>query len=235
MLLPVAILAQGEAQPGVVITTTPPGAQVTLGGEATVSGVAPVHFRQPLIGDYRLTVEKPGWETYKSKLVLDPTKQIAVAVELARKTPLKAAARSFFIPGWGQKYAGEPAKATAFFAAAVGSGLAFLWADNKFDDKRAILNERQREFDRLNDPGSGATQNEIQAAWELQQDARSEARDAEDVRRVTIGLAAGVWVLNMIDVLFFFPDEENTFSIKGVSVTPGAVNGGVGVTLSTAF
>ncbi len=232
-LLPVAVLAQTDVQPGVVITTTPPGAQVTLGGEATVSGVAPIHFRQPLIGDYELKVEKAGWETYKSKLVLDPTKQISVDVDLSRKTRLKAAAaRSFFIPGWGQKYADEPAKATGFFVAAIGSGLAFLWADNKFDDKHDIFNERQDEYDSLLVDG---TEGELERAWDRLQDAQSEARDAEDIRRVTIGVAAGVWALNMIDVLFFFPDEENTFSIKGVAVTPGAVNGGVGVTLSRAF
>lgn len=225
-------MAQGDSDPGVIVRTSPPGCQVTLLGEAKVCGVAPAHFRQPLIGDYILKIERPGWETYTRRLVLDPTKQISVDVDLSQKTRFKAAARSFFIPGWGQWYADEPAKAGLFAGLMAASGIAYLVADNRFDDRNEEFRDLQRRYDALPE---GAPEAERDQLWNRLVEAQAEASDAEDVRRVTIGSAVAVWALNMVDVLFFFPEREGTFSIKGVAVTPGPVEDGFGVTLSSNF
>ncbi len=37
---------------------------------------------------------------------------------------------------------------------------------------------------------------------------QQDAYDAENVRRVTIGAVAGVWALNLLDILLFFPTAK---------------------------
>jgi len=232
-LLPAIGSAQTETvETGVVVNTTPPGAQITLDGEATVSGVAPVHFRQLLIGDYRLKVEKRGWETYSTNVILDPGKQMNVNISLSPKTRTKAAARSLFIPGWGQRYSGHKGKGALMFLAALGAGTAYLIADNDFDDKNEQYDARLAEYDSLAAYGAST---ELTNAWNRLASAQDEAYDAENIRRVTIGVAIGIWAINMLDILFFFPDERGTFSVKGIAVEPSATTKQVGLTISKNF
>ena len=217
---------------GVTVKTDPPGAQVILSGEARVSGVSPVHFNQPLIGDYELKVVRPGFESHTSHLILDPTRHTAVDVPLSRKTRFKGLVRSTVIPGWGQWYGDRKGKATMFALLMVGSGVAYLVADDYFDDKYDDFEARRSEFDSLRASG---TRPELEAAWVRLNEAQDEAYDAENIRRVTIGAAIGVWAVNLLDILFFFPDERGTFSIKGIDVSPGGAGEQIGITLSTGF
>ncbi len=233
LALPLGAFAQQSNQEtGVAVVSDPPGAEVVLDGEATITGVSPVQFNQPLIGDYTLRVKRRGWETYTTHLVLDPTKQLNVNVNLSPKTRFKAGVRSFVIPGWGQKYTDQNGKAWLFATLAVGAGVAYLVADNQFDHKYDTYEARLRDYDSIAVDG---TQPELQAAWNRLRSAQDKAYDAENVRRATIGAVIGVWAVNMLDVLFFFPDERGTFSIKGVAIAPEASMDKVGVTLSTNF
>ncbi len=227
-----AVSAADGDEAGVRIETDPPGAQVTLEGEATVSGISPVVFRLPLIGDYKLKVEKFGWEGYNTQLILDPRKNMTVNVSLSPKTRFKAAVRSFFIPGWGQTYTGQKNKGALLLLATIGSGAAYLILDNKFDDKFDTFESRRDEYDSLLVHG---TQSELDAAWQRLANAQDEAYDAENRRRVAIGAVVASWAINMLDILFFFPAERGTFSVKGVAVKPQPVGDGFGVTLSAEF
>jgi hypothetical protein len=67
---------------------------------------------------------------------------------------------------------------------------------------------------------------------ERQQD---KAYDAEDVRRIMIGTVIGVWTLNVIDAFFFTPQEHGSFTVKGITVTPGGQQGALGLTFSHRF
>ena len=79
---------------GVVVTTSPPGAEVVLRGDAVVSGVSPVFFQQGLIGVYQVEIRRHGYENYTTQVTLDPTRQFDLEINLSPKTRLKAAARS---------------------------------------------------------------------------------------------------------------------------------------------
>ena len=228
-----SLFAQDTVEAGLIVRSAPEGAEVVLKGDAVVAGVTPTFFRQGLVGEYRVEIKKHGYEKYSTKVVLDPSRQMEVSVSLSRKTGFKAALRSLVIPGWGQRYGDQNTKGVLFHLMAAGSVAAFLIADQDFNDKYDLFTEEEAAFDSVRAAG-GSYQDMQRAHRELVQ-AQQRAYDAENTRRITIGVAAGVWALNLIDALFFFPDEGGTFSVKGLTVTPTADPGSVGLTLTHSF
>lgn len=224
--------AQEKVSGDVTVRSLPPGAQVTLSGGAFVSGITPVRFHQILIGDYELVLKKHGYETYTSRVVLDPTKQMEIDVKLSPKTRFKAAARSLFIPGWGQKYTDQKTKGFFFTALAVGSAVAYLLADEGFDDKFDLYEKKLRQYDSTFTAGSVADLRRLKPELDA---AQQDAYDAENVRRFTVSMAIAVWGINMLDVLFFFPEERAGFTVKGLAVQPAVDGGKVGITISKSF
>lgn len=225
--------AQPEAgQKGLTVRSTPQGALVTLSGDMTVSGVTPALFRQILVGEYRLQISRFGYETYSTDLILDPSRPMEVAVELSAKTGLKAASRSLFIPGWGQRYYDKNFKGTLFTILAAGSLVAYLLADDSFDDKFDRYQARLREYDSIAGGGSMAALRQAQLALDEAQD---EAYDAENARRATIGIAVGIWTINLLDALFLSPDNGSDISIKGLNIRPTADVQNINLTFSVGF
>ena len=224
--------AQATTQGNLTVRSNPPGAQAILNGDAIVSGITPVQFRHLLVGDYKLTVKKYGFENYSTRLVLDPGKPLSVDIRLVPKTRLKAAARSFFIPGWGQKYTSQNKKAFLLAGLAVGAGIGYYFADNHFDEKYEIYENRLAERDSVATHGNISELRSLQAGLDK---AQNEAYDAENMRRATIGVAIGVWVVSLIDVLFFFPEERGIFSAKGLTLEPTAGTNHVGLAITAGF
>lgn len=221
-----------EGQNGLTVRSTPEGAQVTLLGDVTVSGVTPALFRQILIGKYRLQISRPGYENYSTNLILDPSRPMEVSVELARKTALKAAGRSFFIPGWGQKYYDQSFKGRLFTVLAAGSVAAYLLADDSFDEKFNRYQASLRDYDSIAIGGTIASLRQAQDALDQAQD---EAYDAENVRRLTIGTVIGIWTVSLLDALFLSPDNVSSISIKGLNFSPTANVQNIHLTLSVGF
>ncbi len=231
-ILHVSAAAQSEAAKGLVVRSYPEGAQVTLTGEVTVSGITPATFEHTLVGDYKLELRKYGYERYRTRVTLDPTKMTEMSVRLSPKTRYKAAGRSVIIPGWGQRYTDQKTKGFLFTALAVGSVAAYLIADREFDDKREVLDDRLRQYDRAYQSG---TYDEVVRLYDELDAAQGEAYDAENIRRITMGAVIGVWCLNLLDALFFFPEERTTFSVKGLAVGSAAQPGEVGLSISMGF
>lgn len=230
--LTAALSAQTSGLKTVTVTSTPAGAEATLAGEAIVSGITPVTFHYPLVGKYTLRVTKKGYETYSTDLLLDPGKLIEVDVVLSRKTRLKAFARSLIIPGWGQRYADRKTKGFAFTALSVLSVGAYLWADSDFDEKYDNYNKAVREYDNI---VQGGSHDQIVAFYDRLLFAQDDAYDAENMRRIAVGAVVGIYALNLIDALFFFPEEKGTFSVKNLSMHPSADFKQVGMQLSFSF
>jgi hypothetical protein len=225
--------AQQSAQAGLVVRSDPSGAEAVLTGDAVVTGVTPTFFQYPLVGEYRLQVRKHGYESYSTRLMLDPSRQMEVSVELSPKTRLKAAARSLLLPGWGQRYTDQKAKGFVFHLLAVGSVAAYFIADHDFDQKYDRHLEYVAAFDSVQAAGGSYT--ELSRLHRELVASQQEAYDAEDVRRITIGAAIGIWTLSLLDVLFFFPSREETLTVGGLSIEPTADPSGVGLRVSTGF
>ncbi len=220
---------QGPTSAGLVLKSQPPGAQATLTGEAVVSGITPVHFRQMLIGDYEVKLEKYGYETYTTRVVLDPSRQTTLDVKMAKKTRFKAGLRSLFIPGWGQWYTDQKTKASVLAIFIAASGVTYFFVDEWFDDRHDRYLDLKAEFDRETDI------NELRRREDALIEAQRKAYDAETVRRITIGVGLALWAYNFLDVIFFFPEDRGTFSVKGLTMEPTFSTDEVGFTITTDF
>jgi hypothetical protein len=224
---------KANAIEGLTVVTTPPGAEIVLKGEATVSGLSPVTFTYLLAGEYSLVVKKNGYEDYRTRLLLNPAQPQQISVELSPKTGAKAAFRSMIIPGWGQRYGGRKTTGLVFSLLFVGAGIAFLDCQSEFRDREDAYLARLDEYDAA--MKSGVTIDELAQYHSALVEAQEDAYDAEDDRRIAAGIVAGIWGLNILDALLFTPTERASFSIKGIAVAPSADAHGVRLTLSKAF
>lgn len=225
--------AQASSTGSLMINSDPVGAEVLLEGESTVTGMTPALFRYPLIGKYKLTIRRYGYETYKTTITVDPSKETVLNVKLVAKSRFKAAIRSVFIPGWGQRYSGQEGKGFVFtLLAAVSVGSYFI-VDNDFDKKLNNYTNSLQEYDDA--LSSGADFDQLQRMLDDLEFTQDEAFDAENKRRFSIGAVVGIWSLSIVDAFLFFPDERSTMTIKGIAVKPDYGFNHVGITLSRRF
>lgn len=232
-VLPLSVIAQSGTGGYLSVVSNPPGAEVSLNGDAVLTGITPVVFEHGLVGSFDLTVRKHGYETYSSRVILDPSTPLELNIDLTPRTRFKAGVRSAFIPGWGQWYGGQKGKGVLYLLAAAGAATAFFVADQDFDDKFATFEARRSEFDEA--VASGAGYSELQTRLRALNAAQDDAYDAEDTRRIAIGVAVGVWALNVLDAVVFFPEERGVFSYKGVSLEPQTQGQTFGLALTTRF
>lgn len=222
----------GISANNLTVKSNPDGAQVKIEGDVTVSGVTPTLFRHTLIGTYKIKVSKYGYETYETKVLLDPSKQMELNVDLSKKTRFKAAARSLLIPGWGQRYADQSFKGKAFTVLAITSLVGYYFTDKDFDREYDRYQEHLKEYDELLETG---TYDQIQAKLPILLDHQERAYNMENRRRIAIGTVIGAWSLSFLDALFFFPEEEGAFTVKGMQVQPEASLDKVGLNLMVSF
>jgi hypothetical protein len=228
-------IAAAQANPpgNLTVRSNPPGADVRVDGEASAAGITPVTFKYSLIGSYDLRIAKHGYETYKTKIALDPAKETVVDIRLSPKTRFKAAARSLFIPGWGQRYAEQKSKGFLLHLMAAGAVTAFVVTDHDFNKKFDRFDGLQVAFDSA--LAAGAGNEEMAGRYNTLFDAQKKAYDAENNRRLAIGSMIAVWGLGVLDALLFTPEERATFTIKSVAIEPQAGPSSFGIRLSKSF
>jgi len=213
----------------ITIESNPPGAWITLKGAATLSGISPVRFQQPLIGEYRLLASKPGYETSSTRVLLQPGRPLQFSVDLAPKTRLKAGLRSLLMAGWGQRYSDRTGRGIGYFTLSLCAGAAYLIADNNFDKKYFHYRGLLRRYE------AAVSSPDRQALWSDLQNAQADAYDAEDLRRITIGVAGGIWALNFLDAIILFPRVPETIPVKSLSLVPTVAPDAIGLRLAGRF
>jgi hypothetical protein len=224
-----AVLSAQESSHGFTVNSSPPGAEVSLIGLLTVSGLTPVSFTQGLEGNYRVTIKKHGYETYKSSIFLQPDRSLTLTARLRPKTRFKAAARSLIIPGWGQSYSGQKFKGLCFTLMAGGAITAFLLTDSDFHDKD---DKYKATLDKYN---SAENYQEKISLYSLVGITKNDAYHAENRRRISIGMTAGVWALSILDIFFFFPEDNGSVLVNTIGIKPDLENGGALVVLNHHF
>ena len=229
LVMMTSAVAQGSPEGEITVTTKPSGALVSLRGEVVLSGISPVRFHQPLIGDYQLVVEKRGFERHHSHVLLDPTQSLSFEVTLSAKTRLKAAVRSLLIPGWGQAYTDQPGKAATLAVLGCGSVLAYLFLDHRFDDRYDKYENARTQYE------AAVTTYDKQRLWPRLVQTQNDAYDAENWRRGAIGVVVGVWAAGVLDALLFHPRASSSLTVKSLAVQPEIGWQGAGLSLGTRF
>lgn len=224
----VSSIAFGQSEPGgaVTITSRPPGCTVYLSGEIELVTTTPVTLQERLQGMYVVRALRPGYETWKGTMTFSSAGTQALNIDLRPKTRLKAAVRSLCIPGWGQYYAGEKRRSLLWGIATLSSGVLAVVYESGYRDRKSDWEDGMRRFD---DAGT-IEDKEIARKDVLRLQQR--AYDAETGRRRAWGIAAGVWTVNLLDAIVFFPAEER---FSHMPVTVGATPDGTGAMLALKF
>jgi len=228
LLLPTLLLGQ-DLYSGLKVNTNPSGARVILDGELIINGLSPIGFPGELQGKYKLTIREDGYETYRQSLYLFPYKSTELTFSLVPKTRFKAAWRSMIIPGWGQMYSGRKGKGIFFTVLAAGAAGYYFITDDDFSEK---LNDYNQINFRYN---SAETEAEKASLYSLLGSAKQKAYDAENKRVIALGGMIGIWGLNLIDALFFFPREKGNVAVNSLTIKPDSDHGGAQIVFSHRF
>jgi len=218
-----------ENPPSLMVDSNPSGARASLLGPFTYSGVTPATFIQPMYGKFDLEVEKPGYETHKSSVYLEPGKTSSVSVNLSAKTRFKAGVRSLVIPGWGQFYSDQNGKGFFFLIMTAAAGIAAYATHDEFQYRRDLYDETAVRYNQA------STVAEKNAIYPELQARKIDAYDAETERMIALYTIAGIWGLNLVDALFFFPDFTDGQIVEGISLTPNENFDGARIMVSYSF
>lgn len=221
------LFAQDEGN--VLINSNPQGALVKLEGLFNLSGVTPVRFDRVLSGQYRVTVERDGYEKYQSTEYFSESMPAQLDITLVKKTRTKAFFRSVVFPGWGQKYYGNKTKSTVIAVGALASALGYMHYKSDYDDKVDEYNAAKLAF--AAERNYSKLSSLEQRVWATQKD----ANDAEDKVNLLIAMTAGVYLLNLLDTILLFPEHSSYSEYKAITAVPDLSDDKVGVTLAVRF
>ena len=203
------LLAQDEQETKFFITSEPIGATIYIGGE--VIGKTPSYLPYKISGEYLLRAEKPGYESWSHKIDFSNWPKDTLACALKLKTKTKAFFRSFLLPGWGQRYAEERSKGkilTALqFTSLISLGAAQLYYDNRLEN----YNNKKLEYETIAKSYTSAPH-----AWNELNSSYSKLENAHELRQILVYSAIGAYALNLIDILFFFPEDLHEIKIFGL-------------------
>lgn len=221
------VAAQGSGN--LQITTNPSGALVTLKGDLTLSGIAPVRFDRTLVGRYRVEIARDGFERFHSTAYLSESLMTKLDVKLVPKTRVKAFFRSLVIPGWGQRYYGNATKSTFLLLGTVAAAAGYVVVKDDYDSKVDTYNER------IADRAAATKWADLPRLDREVRDAQRKANDAEDRVNIMTAVAAGIYAFNLLDAFLLFPDFDTFSEYQPLSVQPRAELNRIGVTVSLKF
>jgi len=156
---------------------------------------------------------RPGYEKWTQAVVFSSEISQNLMIELTPKTRGKAALRSLLIPGWGQYYADEKTRSAIWGLAALSSGVVAAVYESRYRSREDDWKDGMERFNRAETVGDKERLKEEVISLQRR------AYDAETDRRRAWSIVIGVWVVNMLDALVFFP-EENKFAAMPLTVEP---------------
>lgn len=205
-----------------VVTSDPPGAVVTLKGPYEWIGMTPWSLHRSISGLYQVEARLPGYETWKSEVVLGEGGVRTLDLRLSRRSGTRAFLRSAIIPGWGQIYRGSKGKGVLLLAGSCAAAAAYGVLDVRYQDKVDDFDGRRAAYERA------TTLTEIESTRRALDAATEDADDAYDQRRIAIGALAGIYAFNLLDLLFLGGGGEarvgGVTDAGGVSHPPFAMN-----------
>jgi len=153
-------------------------------------------------GSYNLRIEKEKFLPFHKIVSVVREEEFTVAVNLTPlQKPVKAALwRSLLFPGFGQFYYDKNKKGFFWALTEAGAIGAFFLVNNRY-------NTSLNEYHLANDNYQAATTlGEIYRTESVRREKRDDVNLWNRARWTVAEIALGIWVANMIDVLFFPPE-----------------------------
>ena len=220
--------AQESSSPFVTINSNPSGAVVHLEGEYQFIGRTPFVVPYTVVGQYNIKASKLGFQKLQRTVTFSGNVPSNVQLGLLPKTRLKSVGRSLFVPGWGQFYSDRKTVGVVYSTFAALSLISLIRTHQDYliasrDYENALGKVQLGGFsyaDRLR------LYEDVDSEWKnLQQ--------TEDMLYANIAIVAGVWVLNIIDSFFFFPNYSREIEVfEKFSLNAVPFQQGVGLSLN---
>jgi hypothetical protein len=213
-------LAQPPGPTGsLTLMSRPAGAWFRLEGDVVVVGRTPMTLSRGLTGRFRVSGSDIGYQRWSRTLELDGVTADTVWIALREKSAFKAGVRSLLLPGWGQFYDEHPVRATIFLTTGivVGSGIGV----------NEIIHHSR--LDHVDAARAAYLADQTPATLDALQRAEGRADDCRQLRKILVGVGAGVVLLSVIDAVASVPRPVGTIvlgalqggSNSGLSGSPG--------------
>lgn len=222
---------QAQDKRVVTIKSDPPGAMLYFKGENSFVGVTPFTVKPNLMGNYKITAVKQGYEQSRVQYFFKGTENGTLRLRLNPKTRFKAAMRSVVFPGWGQIYSDRKSSGIFLSLVQVSAGLLTFVAHNDYNNAFKKYENALSEYEE-NKKFSGQRDD----YWDIVVARHKKASNAFDKRQTWLYITGGLWIYNFLDSILFFPSFDNEIfnrSLPGVSVN--FHNDAVGLNLSFQF
>ncbi len=170
------------------------GAQVNI--DKKNYGYLPINKIELPTGRYQLDFTKPEYFPYSQQVQIEENNESVVGFSMRKKPKLPALAASLIIPGTGQLYQGYWKKGIVMFLGAA--GLTYIAAQNEIAFQADVDTfEADREIYR-----AARKLGEIKAARIKMESSFNTINRNKGPRYTILGVLAGVWTINILDVAF---------------------------------
>lgn len=207
------VLAKGRLS----VNGSPVGADIRIGGR--LAGELPLENYEIDGGNYTIRITAKGYEPTTKMLNISPNERKDVSVQLARKSNSKAVVRSLFVPGLGQHYLEKKGRAFLFPVLEVGALAGAYIFNSKYNNSIQDYNALKNSY------STAIDQTKIDTYYSQMTSKYDDVESAEKMRNIFIGVAAGIWVLNVLDAAQFGPDTHQV----GQSHQPNQTHFGISV------
>ncbi|MBN1423973.1 PEGA domain-containing protein [Candidatus Fermentibacteria bacterium] len=173
------------------ILSNPTGARVLLDG--TYAGTTPLLDLTLDGGQRQVVVESKGYERWSGILTVVEGETASLEAALIAKSKGKAFLRSALLPGSGQRYRDRTGTGWVYTVAQVVSAGAAVFGYSAYSSAFDEYEEAVRDYE-----SSGSEQ-----SWQRMISKHNDAQDKQKTSNLTLSLAVGVYVVNLVDALVF--------------------------------
>jgi len=195
------IIAWGQSNDksqNINIISNPPGAIIYI--EGSIVGITPCDLSFDLVGKYRLRAFKKGYENWKSTVSFGDENDRTLEIQLSSKTRLKAAMRSFILPGWGQTYSDKKIKGSMIKVLQASSIISTLFFEVKYRNAVDNYNDALKNYNIHN-----KNFDEKDIYWSIVDDKYREVNSSYERRNIFLLTTGAIWLYNILDAIFAFP------------------------------
>jgi len=177
----------------------PNNAEVNIDGKRV--GKLPLRDLKMNFGEYNLKVSKPGFYKYEKNIILNKEQPYNFNIKLDPKSKGIATLLSAFIPGSGQFYSDREMTGIILGAASIGAAISGFYLHNQYKDKKDLYFVNKDNYEQNIDL------TRMTSLYSTLKDSHKGMEDTYNTSRIILGIAATIWIYNIVDSYIFFPKQ----------------------------